>query len=214
MSFSELNKEQKQMVVLAVMAVVVVIALGNQLILGPAKEKAKVAERMMQDKGKERTLGTRMLNRDQEIKNGLGKMGKELIAKREEGLIPPQIGKEFWAQKRLTDLGYKLGLSLTVTEHNALRHIPLREKGDIKKADVSFWVPYAVEVNTRSDYGSVIDFLNKVYEQDPYASLARLQVTASEKDPIRHDVLMIFEWPTPRLEEDILMLQSFAEVAP
>jgi len=214
MSFNDLNKEQKQLVVLAVMAVVVVVALGKQLILGPAKEKAENAQRMIEEKGKERTLGTRMLNRDPSIKANLGVMGNDLIVERTEGKIPPRIGKELWAQKRLTNIGYNLGLSLTVSEHRTLRHIPLQEKGDLKPEDVSFWVPYAVEVTTRAGYADLKEFLRNVYDQDPYASLARLQIAASEKDPLLHDVLMIFEWPIPRSEEDIDMLRSYAEATP
>ncbi|GEM_PF-6758912 len=214
MSFSDLNKEQKQLVVLAVMAVVVVVALGNQLILGPAKEKAENADRMIQDKGKEKTLGIRMLNRDPGIQEGLGSMANDLLAERAEGRIPPKIGKEFWAQKRLTDIGYNLGMSLTVSEHGTLRHIPLQEKGDLEPGDVSFWVPYSIEITTRAGYKELMAFIRQVHDQEPYASLARLQVAASEKDPLRHDILMIYEWPTPRFEEDIDMLKGYAEASP
>ena len=211
MSFKDLNKEQKQLVVLAVMAVVVVVALGNQLVLGPAKENAANADKMISEKGKEKTLGIRMLNRDPNIQENLGNKAVDLLTEQAEGRIPPRIGKEFWAQKRLTDIGYNLGMSLTVSEHGALRHIPLQEKGDLEPGDVSFWVPYAVEINTQAGYNDLLSFIHQVHEQEPYASLARLQIAASEKDPLRHDILMIYEWPTPRFEEDVDMLTGYAE---
>jgi hypothetical protein len=215
MSFQDLSKEQKQMAALAVMSVIVVIALGNQLVLGPAKEKAASAQRVIEEKANERTLGERMLKRDPTVRQELGEMAAALLQEQQEGRLPPVTGKEFWAQKRLTALGFNLGLNLTVSEHNTLRHILFAPDDDkIKPEDISFWVPYAVEVSVRAGYADVMALIDKVHETDPYASLASLSLSASKTDPLRHDVLLIYEWPTPRFQEDLSLLAGYQEGTP
>lgn len=214
MNPKEWSKEQKQMAVLGVMSVVVVFALGNQLVLGPLKSQAADAEQILQEKGTEKASGERILRRDPLLRRELAADVKAIADIRNQSLIPPGEGKEFWAQKRLRPIGYELDLDLSVSRHipPQPRHLTLKAPSGSKGPDgdtvasdekkLSFWIPYPVEIETRLSFSQLNALLSELHRAEPYASVGLLQVKPSVQDPIRHNVRILVQWPIPRFETE------------
>lgn len=218
MNIQEWTKEQKQLALLGVMSVVVVVALINQLLLGPAKIRAAQAESVLNEKGREKEVGERMLQRDPMVRRELEENVAAVLAARKTGKLPPETSKEFWAQRRFRTIGHNLSLDLEVSIHRPPQSRYINPQGTARELaeeleKMPFWIPFSVEINARLGYHDLSDLLTVLQEEEPYASIALLKVTPSTSTPARHDVTMVVEWPVPREEAEWRQLVAKFEEA-
>jgi hypothetical protein len=207
MNLQEMNKEQKQVAFLGVMMVVVFVMLGKQLLLAPAQEGAEAAKTLIEEKGSEKENGERLLTKDALVQRNLQEDLLVMSEIRASRNLPPVSGKEFWAQKRLRTLAYRLGIDISASEHRSSkpRYLVLKgEPAEIAKRSqqLPFWIPYSIEVRGKLSFGQLNELLNTLQQDEPYASVAVLRITPSLDDETRHEVNLVVEWPIPRDESE------------
>jgi hypothetical protein len=205
MNLQDLNKEQKQLILLGIMGVVVFFALGNQLLMAPAKNAALKASELIDEKGMDVKSGKSLLSKDRLIKRELATSAELILKAIDNENTPPTSGKEFWAQRRIGEIGYELDMDLAVSEHNQLRYFTVPETDS---NTVSFWVPYSVKISALLSYSQLIEFLERLQQKEPYVSLAILTVNPSLDHPQKHNVTIVAEWPVPRSEDDVVKIRA------
>ena len=216
MNIQEWDKEQKQLVILGIMTVVVIIALGNQLVLGPAKIKAAQAETLIQEKGREKETGERLLRRDPTVRREMREDFSWIRAEREAGKIPRASNKLFWAQRRLYDIGDSLSLKFDVLDYTSSTPRYITPGGTARDyaaelEKLPFWIPFSVEIRARLSFQDLNRLLAELEAQEPYATVALLRITPGLSDPTRHNVQVVVEWPVPREEAEWNQLEGRME---
>lgn len=208
MNFSEMNKEQKQLLVLAVGGTITIIAILSNLVIGPARAEAAEARKTIEELEDKVIKGERVLRRSVMVNRDVQNFASEVLSVHEEHL-PPRISPYIWAVENLSLLAEDLDLVISVQEHPTSRFMPIPEDmEDLNRSSVPYWVPYTVDVDVNTSFAKLKSFLNLIHRELPYASVAGLQIQASSTQPERHAISMMLEWPTFRFPEDLEWLQN------
>ncbi|MCC5850746.1 MAG: hypothetical protein JJU29_21875 [Verrucomicrobia bacterium] len=210
MKFSELNKEQKQLVVLAVGGVFTVFMILNNLVLGPMRASAAAAQNQTADLERKVNRGEAILRRERINQVSIQSVAAEIGAIR-EAYLPPEISRYTWALSQISGVGHLLGIQAQVREHDLPRYVPHTAPYRQIKLDTPMWVPYAVQVNFTAGYDKIIQFIDQLYKANPYISIGMLTIQRNPNQPENHLVQMVVEWPVLRFNEDINQLQALAE---
>jgi hypothetical protein len=218
MNFSEMNKEQKQLVILGVMAVITTISVLSNMVIGPAREDAAAARETINNlKGKVST-GDAILIRDTRNIREIQEFSTEVhaIASRH---LPPETSAYIWAVEKLSLISEELDMVIKVRQHPSARYIPvarqspLNEKGEPIDAEpvmdtIPMWIPYAVDVETNTSFAKMQRYLDLLHQRIPYASVSQIRISARPEDPEKHLISIIVGWPSFRYPEDAEWIES------
>ena len=215
MKFSEMKKEQKQMLILAVGGVITLLSVTANIIIGPAREAAADAKKrveLLEDDGRTGesvlTTGERLLKRDPLVRGEVTQMAEEILTIHRDHL-PPRVSPYIWAVGQLDLLAEKLDLDIRVQEHLSDRYVRVPQTLDeFNENSVPYWIPYTVDVEMDTSFANLQRFVALLREDLPYAAVAGLRIQASVSDPEHHEISLMVEWPTFRFGEDLAWLQE------
>lgn len=212
MSFSEMNKEQKQLVVLAVMGLVTAISVVSNMIIGPAREDAAEASVVIKEKKAEVATGEAVLIRDARNQRDIADFSVVLKEVHEE-FLPPESSTYIWAVEKLSLIAEELDMVIKVRQHPSARYrVTSRVKSaDLAEDTIPMWIPYATDVDMNASFAKLQSYLNLLREKVPYASVSRIRISAGGQNPEEHAISLIVEWPTFRFPEDLEWIQSESE---
>ncbi|MDF3130426.1 hypothetical protein P0Y35_14560 [Kiritimatiellaeota bacterium B1221] len=210
MKFSEMNKEQKQLVILGVGGAITILFIVVNLLVKPAKEAALKAEEVIAELESEVNRGQMVLDRDLKVKKEVKASAKEIleIVNRE---LPPSTGRYAWALANITEVFEDMGVYLDMEETRGLRYLPLKDGQEFNPDSVSMWVPYSVTVRFKTSFENLKKILNLLKEKFPYCSIAKLDIRASEQDYENHNISLILEWPVFRFDSDQAWMEKQAQ---
>jgi len=209
MKFSEMNKEQKQLLILAVGGGITILMIVSNLLVKPTKEAALAAEEIIEELGSDVARGELLLERDSRIRSKTQEDAKAILNIVEEDL-PPENGRYGWALENLSGVSEEVGVLFVVKEYRGTRYIPIKPGLDFNQDSVSMWIPYTVEVQFKTSFENLKKILSILQEKFPYCSLANMQINASNQDPENHDISLILEWPVFRLDSDLVWIKEQA----
>lgn len=212
MKFSELNKEQKQLLILAVGGVITMFFIISNLIIGPAKEQAAEAETIIDELDKKVRDGDRILRRAVMAERQVKTLSSEILSIHQSEL-PPLSSPYIWAVEKLSLLAEELQLNVTVREHPTNRYQTITPSmNEFDPESVPLWIPYTVDVEVNTTFAKLKKILVLLEESLPYASVAELVVQSNDATPEEHEITFMVEWPTFRREEDLTwMTEQLAE---
>jgi len=205
--FSELNKEQKQLLVLAVGGVITLFMIVFNLMIVPAREAAEQGRRHTERYEMDVNRGEALLRRDRRTREEAREAANAMLEIYREHL-PPEAGRYIWALERISQIGEDLNLQLVVREHPGSRYIPVRDMNRFDPNSVSMWIPYAVDVEMRTSFANLQNFLRELHTRYPFCSVGSLRITASSENPLHHEVRLLLEWPVFRFQEDLNELEA------
>ena len=211
MNFSELTKEQKQYAVLAVMSVITVFFVVQNLVVTPMKERAAAAEKTIAELESKVRTGEALLRRDRINQEEMREMSADILRISREHL-PDRESQLSWAQRVLNQI-IKDQLKLdgeAEKVHPGQRVASLRGSYSEVKELTPMWGVFAVDVNLRVGYDDVQRFLRALHEAHPYASVGRMTMRANPAHPEKHLVELVIEWPVFRFREDLRHVETFA----
>lgn len=209
MNFAEMNKEQKQLLILAVGGAVTFLMVVSNLMVKPAKAAAEKAEKIIEELGTDVNRGELLLERDPKVRRDVLADAKALLAIVDKEL-PPVNGRYGWALENLTGVSEEVGVLFTVKEHAGARYVPMKPRQEFNPDSVPMWIPYPVDVEFRTNFENLKKILRLLKEKFPYCSVAKMQIEASNQDFQKHKVSLILEWPVFRFEEDLAWIRSQA----
>jgi hypothetical protein len=212
MKFSDLNKEQKQLLILAVGGSFTLLMIASNLVMKPAKAAAANAEKVIAELESEVNKGELLLQRDPRVRAETGKDARRIL-EIYDAYFPPETSRYGWAIDQLIGIGEELGFTPSVKESRGVRFVPLRPRQEFNVNSVSMWVPYSVDVEFQTSFENLKKFITLLREKNPYCSLAKLEINAQEGDPEHHLISLIVEWPVFRFEEDLAWIKTQAEAS-
>lgn len=201
-NFAELNKEQKQLLILSVGGVITLIMLGSNLLMKPANAAAAEAEELILKYEQDVRRGELLIRRDQRVRAQTQSDSKEILKIYQEQL-PPEINRYGWALDNLIALSDKIDLEIFVKETREDRFIPERQGEKSNPESVPMWVPYSVDVEFRTNFANLKKFLNLIEKEFPFSSVANMQISSTDQDPENHFINFTVEWPVFRYDEDL-----------
>jgi len=209
MKFSELNKEQKQYVVLGVMMVVTAVAVIQNLLLAPRRERLAAAQKMITDNEARVRRGEATLRRDRVTRESLRETAAAIVKISEE--LPPELSRYTWALNRVMGVAHDLELPPPlVREYSGQRFVAHRRPYAEVRDRASMWVPYTLEVTAQLGYHDLLRFLAKLKEDHPYISVGSLSIQENVATPERHNIRMLLEWPVFRHGRDREVVRELA----
>jgi hypothetical protein len=206
-NLSALNKKQKEALMLAVMGLVTTGVVLQNIVLGPRQKQAAEARKTMEEIGPDLRSGESMLNRDRNTRLQLQRLSGEMLQVAAAEL-PPPLSRYTWALGRISAASQEQALFPQIREHLGQRFTFVRRDASGETDPATFWVPYAVEIDFQAGYDQTRAFLEKLLEQNTYASVAQLSIRTNPADPERHLVNLLVEWPVPRFAEDLALLNE------
>lgn len=207
MNFKNIPKQQRDMLVLGVMGAITFVMLILNFVLSPAQARAVSARKNITDLQQKVHKAETLLRVDRRNRESMRAHAEAIVTAIEQN-PPPKDSRYLWSLQKISDIGHKLGLIITIREHGGTRFIPNRQPyADIRER-VPLWVPYAVEVTLEASYTDLQNFLRLFQEENPYASLGRLEILPQLTNPERHKINLILEWPVPRDVEAITPLRK------
>ncbi len=151
MKFSEMNKEQKQLLILGVGGAITVLFIVINLLVKPAKEAALKAEEVIAELESEVNRGQMVLDRDLKVKKEVKASAKKVLAIVNNEL-PPSTGRYAWALGNITEVFEDMGVYLDMEETRGARYVPLKDGQEFNPDSVSMWVPYSVTVRFKTSF--------------------------------------------------------------
>jgi len=207
-NFSEMTKEQKQLLILAVGGTITMFFILSNLVIGPMREDAAAAREVIEELENTVYKGERVLQRSVLNRRSVKDFSAEVLSIHRDEL-PPRFSPYIWAVEVLSLLAEKQDLVIAVQEHPELRYMPARDGlADVNKHSVPYWIPYTVDVTMDTSFANLKNFLQLLHEELPFAAVAGLRIQASISDPERHEISLMVEWPTLRFEDDLTWLQE------
>ncbi|MCC5844491.1 MAG: hypothetical protein JJU05_09590 [Verrucomicrobia bacterium] len=201
MKFSELNKQQKEYLILGVMGVITTIAVLQNLVIAPTRAKAAAARETIGKLESDVRTGESILARDRTNRNRLQTVSGEIL-ERMEREAPPDFSRYTWALGRISRIARQNDIFPQIREFGGQRYMPHRQNYPQIRDKSGMWIPYAIEVDFRTSYTQTMQFLRALHEEDPLASVGQLTIRANPDDPQNHLVNLIIEWPVFRHPED------------
>ena len=203
MSFKDMDKERKQLLILAVGGVITLFFIISNLVIGPARAEATEAEVIIKDLERDVRNGERLLRRSVMTERDATSIASEIHAIYEQEL-PPRTSSYIWTVEKLSLLAEEAGLSITVREHPQPRFEKIPPGlTNINPDSIPYWIPYSVDVNINTTFAKLTNFLNLLDDSLPFASVADLRIQANAATPEQHGVTLLLEWPTFRFESDM-----------
>lgn len=212
MNFAEMNKEQKQLLILAVGGAFTLIMITSNLLVKPTQKRAEAAEKIIEELATDVSRGELLLERDARVRAKTREDAQALLKIVEEQL-PPESGRYGWALENLTEVAESVGVLFSVREHRGARFVPLKSGQEFNPDSIPMWIPYPVEVEFRTSFENLKKILNLIEQKFPYCSVANMQINASERDPENHNISLILEWPVFRLESDKTWIEKQAKAS-
>lgn len=212
MKFSEMNKEQKQLLILAVGGSFTLLMLLSNLVMKPAKEAAAKAEKIIEEQESDVNKGEMLLQRDPRVRAETRRDAQRILEIYDQ-YLPPETSRYGWALDKLIGIGEELGFKPTVKESRGARFVPLRPRQEFNENSASMWIPYAVDVEFQTSFENLKNFMILLREKNPYCSVAKLEIISQESDPEHHLINLIVEWPVFRFDEDLAWIKAQAASA-
>lgn len=213
MKFSELNKQQKEYLILGVMGIVTTFAILQNLVIAPNRAKAEAARATIDRLASEVRTGEAILARDRVNRNRLQTVSGEILALLEED-APPDFSRYTWALGRISRIAREADIFPQIREFGGQRFVTHRQPYNQVREKSGMWIPYSVEVDFRAGYDQTLRFLQALHEQAPLASVGQLTIRANPDDPMNHLVSLIVEWPVFRHPEDKTFLAASTGATP
>jgi hypothetical protein len=199
--FSDLNKQQKEYLILGVMGVVTLIAVLQNLVIAPTRAKAGAARETIGKLASEVRTGESILARDRTTRNRLQTVSGDML-ERMEREAPPDFNRYTWALSRISRIARQHDIFPQIREFGGQRFVPHRQPHSQISTKSGMWIPYTVEVDFRTGYAQTIEFLQSLHEEEPLSSVGQLTLRANPDDPKNHLVTLLIEWPVFRHPED------------
>lgn len=213
MKFSELSKQQKEYLILAVMGVATLITVLQNLVISPKQVKAAAARETVGKLASEVRTGETILSRDRTNRSRLRRVSADIL-QRMEREAPPDVSRYTWALGRITPIARQHNIFPQIREFGGQRYVPHRQPHNQIRAKSSMWIPYTLEVDFRAGYAQTQDFLRTLHEKEPLASVGQLTLRANPEDPLHHLVSLLIEWPVFRHPEDKAFLAASTGTTP
>jgi hypothetical protein len=208
--FSELNNDQKKLLILSIGGAITVLMIISNLVIKPAKKAAEKAEEIILEFGKEVSRGELLLKRDQRIRVQTREDAIAILKIYEEQL-PPESSRYGWALDNLIGLSERAELEISVKEYKGTRYIPAQQGEKVDPDSIPMWIPYTLTVDTLTSFANLKNFLDLIKDEFPYCSVANIQISASDRDPENHSISFAIEWPVFRYSEDLAWIKAQAE---
>jgi hypothetical protein len=210
MNLSEMDKEKKQLLILAVGGCITVVMVISNLLIGPARADAATATETIAELENEVSSGERILRRAVMTERDVRNFSSEILAIHRDEL-PPSTSPYIWAVENLSLLAEELNLTISVKEHPAARYVPVSPTlSDVNPESVPMWIPYSVDVEFNASFAKLKNFVDVLEESLKFAAVVGLRVESNPSNPEEHDISLILEWPTFRFEEDLAWIQEQA----
>lgn len=210
MSFADMNKEKKQLLILSAGGALTLFMIVTNVILNPAKARAAEARETIGELSSQVRTGELILRKDQSNRKVVSRHAARILELRATEL-PPENSRYIWALRNVTSLAREVGVKVTVRETSSLRYVPAASEQGLDKASVPMWIPYSVEVETFTSFENLKIYMDRLRAAHPYASIGLLQITSNDASPENHRVQFILEWPVLRFVEDVNWMESVAE---
>ena len=207
MKFSELNKEQKQYLILGVMALAFAVFGLNNFLVAPMRARSAAAEKTISELESEVRIGEALLRRDKSNQEELQRLAREILEIHETQL-PPEISRYNWGFQLVSSVTAPMGLQPRVQQHGTPRFMPHTGNYTAVKNTSTFWIPYAITLDLDASYQEVIELIEGFYTANPHTSVASLTLQRIRETPEKHQVNMILEWPVLRHAEDLEYLTT------
>jgi hypothetical protein len=202
MKFSELNKEQKQLLILVVGGIFTLLMIGSNLVITPAKAAAEEGRQNIATFENQVNRGESVLRRDALVRKETLELSSTALDLYQTHL-PPIASRYIWALEKVSQLGADLDLQLTVQEHSGTRYIPVRDLSSLDVNSIPMWIPYPVDVRLNTSFENLQKFLSLLYERYPYCSVGKIEIAATPIHPENHNISLLLEWPVFRFEQEL-----------
>jgi len=202
MSFKDMDKEKKQLVILAVGGAITLFFIVSNLVIGPAREDATEAEEIINELERDVRNGERLLRRSVMTEREVKSISSEIFSIYQKEL-PPRTSTYIWTVEKLSLLAEEADLSITVREHPNKRYVDIPPSlTDVSPDSVPFWIPYSVDLEVNTTFAKLKNFLTLLEESLPFASVAGLKIQSNAGTPEEHGVTLLLEWPIFRFQDD------------
>jgi len=212
MKFSEMDKNQKQLLILSVGGVITAFFIVQNLLLKPAKEAALEAQTTIEELESEVNKGDLLLKRDTTLRKEMGNMAAEIQELRAQNL-PPETSRYIWALQHISSLARGVGIKADVQETPGVRYMPSNAGKNTNRESVPMWVPYSVNVTMYTSFENLKKFLQELRVAHPFVSVGSVQIEPNDVTPEIHYIRLTLEWPVLRFEEDLEWLKSLHKEA-
>jgi len=196
------------------MGVVTVLVVLQNLVVSPRKKALATAREQIEEFEAKVSRGVSALNRDRITRRDL-QNNAQAILEIQKTHLPPDVSRYTWALGRITAIAHELGLlPPLIRDHAGQRYVqsrrPYAEVGD----KASMWITYAIEVDFQASYHQLVQFLKRLHEDFPFASIGQLNVRTNPQSPEFHLISLLIEWPILRHAEDKALLEENRSMTP
>lgn len=188
MNIQQLNKEQKQLIVLGVLVAIVVLYVGFRFGLGPLLSGGEGRGARLEEIKAKVEEADRLLRKKRENLEAYRATRQEIHAIAEK-MIPPSDNPLAWATERISRIARRVGIDIeSISEIST----PLPAGG---KEKTFAFQPYAVRISASAGYDQLLAMLQEIQKSDPYVTIDGLTISGRSLTPEMHEIRVIIEWP-------------------
>ncbi|HNR94254.1 MAG TPA: hypothetical protein PKM67_07510 [Kiritimatiellia bacterium] len=188
MKFEELNKEQKQKVVLVIMGAAALLYVLYQFVvmpgisrMGKAKDELEILQAEMEKIGHALSSGTR-------LRTDLEKSVEDLKISSTRYIVPAD-NPLAWAIERVYECADPLQVEIESVSP-LMSTVPWERSA----AAARLFNPYTVKVVTRCGYFTLTELIRLLETSNPYVCVSDLRIKGTT-DLMKHDVEFMLSWP-------------------
>ena len=190
MNFAELTKEQKQYVLLALIAGVTGIFALFNFLLSPMKAKWAAAKVEFAEVSKELDAARRMVRREDSIRESLAESDKVLAAAAAE-FLPDSANPLSWATQKIYFKAREVGVEVaSVSELGGAGVL----QSQIQNGHKAFG-SYAVRIISDCNYLQLRNLIDVLEGSNPYLTVSSVSLDAKPRYPEYHGMNITVEWP-------------------
>ena len=188
MDWKSLNKDQKQMAALAVLAAFTFLYVGITFILKPMQEKMKVAKKDIKELAQQVKTAETFNSQDKTVVAAIEKNYKNLAGVDKQFLADEQNTFD-WALEKASAVGREVGVELAISS------VGVSGRSQGSATSIAHFVPYSINVNTECSYDQLVVLLKKFENISPYTSIGNLTIISSSSNYTKHAVSFRVQWP-------------------
>lgn len=199
-----MSKDQKQKLVLALLAVLVGGAILRSAVLQPMQKKKDDAAKIIQELRTKVMAAENLLPTAATTLNTIQRRGQDLNEVTEQHLPIP--GNEFaWAAGIVYNIGRQQGHEVNIEDIGRT----IRDARAAPLAHPSNLQAYSVKVDTQCGYNDLVGLIEALVQTGPFLTVSRVSIIPTDQ-PAVHEVTLFLQWP---VWDDLQFLKRLASAA-
>jgi hypothetical protein len=191
MNLSNLNPDQKKMLILAgLVGTVALYSLGT-FGVRPFLSRAGQASTDLRELQRQMDKAQQTLNREPQIREDSDRTTKHLREAATEH-IPPVVNAMSWLAERIYRSARLVGVDIESVNDLGAATVPWQAND---AANQRAFAPYTVRIAAQCGYRDLVRLLAALEHSNPYLCVSEIVIAAQPGEPERHRVTLSVEWP-------------------